>query len=369
MDKFNVKHLIFLMAGVGIVSMKTYPRTFIANGQRDSWIAIILSSVVIFTFFLFMISVWKKSDRKSMPQIYQQALGKRLGNFFVFLFAFTLFLTLIECAAVVADSMHEIILLDTPKWFFGLFFVASMAYVVSRGLVAIIITTIIGIVLISIAGMILGFLVTPAWEFDMLLPILEGGWTKGLFIATIESLGLYGCISIVLPYLSKIQDKKNHMSRYVVIGLIFITQMQIVSILGILTSFEVERAASMSYPKLLQSQLIGYMQFLDFGELSVLLQMPGGWFLKYVISFFGILILLRDYKVKRKYMKHVIIGGSLLVYLGSLLAGRDAFVLFELLNVYQYICLFNFVLVPFLVFLILWIKIKGRERRRKRIRK
>lgn len=316
-----------------------------------------------FCLFPFYYRCLEKIWQKKYGADLSAGLGEKIGNLFIFLFVLTLFLTLIECTTVVADSMHEIILLDTPKWFFAFIFIVSMAYAVSRGLVAIIITTIIGIVLISIAGMVLSSLIVPGWEFDMLLPILEGGFTKDLFIATIESLGLYGCISIVLPYLPKIQDRKNHISRYIVIGLIFIIQMQIVSILGILTSFEVERATSMGYPKLLQTQLVGYMQFLDFGELSVLLQMPGGWFLKYMISFFSVLIILRDYNVKRKYMKYVIIVGSVLVYLGSWLAGRNAFVLFELLNAYQYICLFNFVMVPLVVFLI--IKMKMRKKKRK----
>lgn len=361
MDKITPKHLTFLILGVSIVSLKTYPRVFLENGQRDTWIAVIISSIVIFAFLIFIMSVWKQSSEKNMVKLYQIALGKRLGNFFVFLFAITLFITLIECTTVEADSMHQNMLLETPKWFFALFFVLPCIYVVSRELVSIVTVTIIGIILIMIAGINLGILTAPNKEYEMLLPILEGGITQGFLIAIVETLGLYGCVSIVLPYLSKVQAKNNKVIRYVVIALIILIQMEIISIIGILTTFNAERAIAMNYPKLLQTQLVSYMQVLDFGELYVMLQILGGWLLKYVITFYGILIIMRNYNISRKHMNYAIILISALVYLGTWLAGKDSLILFKLLNIYPYICLFNFVMVPLVVFSIIKMKMRKKK--------
>ena len=356
MDRFNSGHLIFIILGVSIVSLKTYPRVFLENGQRDSWIAVIISSIIIFFFFLFIIRIWKKSEEKNFVRIYQYTLGKIFGNGFIVLFLITLFMTLIECASVEADSMHQNMLISTPKWFFILYLIVPAILVVNKHIVAIGIVSIIGIILIMIAGINLGILTSSYKDIRMLTPIFENGITWDFIIAVFESLGLYGFISISLPYLSKVQDKRNKIIRDSVIALFILIQMEIVSTSGILMTFTPARAISMNYPKLLQTQMVSYFQFLDFGELYVMLQIVGGWLLKYILTFYAILIILRDYNIEKKKEKYVIYIISIAVYIASYYASRNSFVMFELLNIFQYISLLNFVIIPFIVFSILGIK-------------
>lgn len=356
MDRFNSGHLIFIILGVSIVSLKTYPRVFMENGLRDSWIAVIISSIIIFFFFLFIIGIWKKSEEKDFVKIYQYTLGNILGNAFIILFLITLFMTLVECASVEADSMHQNMLIGTPKWFFILYLVVPAILVVNKHIVAIGIVAIIGIILIMIAGINLGILTSSYKDIRMLTPIFENGVTWDFIISIIESLGLYGFISISLPYLSKVQDKRNKIIRDSIIALIILIQMEIISTSGILMTFAPERAISMNYPKLLQTQMVSYFQFLDFGELYVMLQIVGGWLLKYILTFYAIIIILRDYNIGKKREKFVIYFLSVATYIASYYASRNSFIMFELLNIFQYISLFNFVIVPFIVFSILGIK-------------
>ncbi|WP_236912817.1 hypothetical protein [Clostridium sp. Cult1] len=51
MDRFNPRHFAFLILATSIVSLKTYPTIFIADGGRDSWIAMIIASIIAFLFF------------------------------------------------------------------------------------------------------------------------------------------------------------------------------------------------------------------------------------------------------------------------------------------------------------------------------
>lgn len=356
MDRFNSGHLIFAILGVSIVSLKTYPKVFLENGLRDSWIAVIISSILIFFYYLFIISIWKKSEEKNFVRIYKYSLGDKLGNLFISLFVITLLMTLIECAAVEADSMHQNMLLGTPKWFFILFLIVPAMFVVNKHIVAISIVSIIGIILIMIAGINLGILTTGYKDIRMLTPILGDGITWDFILAIIESLGLYGFISISLPYLSKVQDERNKIIRDSVIALIILIQMEIVSTSGILMTFTPERAISMNYPKLLQTQMVSYFQFLDFGELYVMLQIVGGWILKYILTFYAILIILRDYNIGKKTEGIIIYVISIIAYIGSFYASRNSFKMFELLNMFQYISLFNYVIIPFIVFSILGVK-------------
>ncbi|WFA09341.1 endospore germination permease [Tissierella sp. Yu-01] len=356
MDRFNSGHLIFIILGVSIVSMKTYPKVFLENGLRDSWIAVIISSILIFFFYLFIIKVWKNSEEKSFVRIYKYTLGKKLGNVFIFLFILTLFMTLIECASVEIDSMHQNMLLSTPKWFFLIFLVIPAMFVVSKHIVAISIVAIIGIILIMIAGINLGILTSGYKDIRMLTPIFEDGITWNFIISIIETLGLYGFVSISLPYLSNVEDKRNKITRDSIIALIILVQMEIVSTSGILMTFTPARAISMNYPKLLQTQMVSYFQFLDFGELYVMLQIVGGWLLKYILTFYAILIILRDYKIGKKTERFLVYIISIIVFIASIFVSRNSFKMFELLNVFQYISLFNFVIIPFIVFSILGVK-------------
>jgi spore germination protein (amino acid permease) len=358
MDKLSSKHFIFLILGTAIVSLKTYPETFIKNGGRDSWIAVIISSGIIFGFFLYMINMWKKSGEHGLVEIYQKGLGKILGNIALFLFIATLFITLIECSSVETDSMHQNMLIETPKWFYLIFFIVPSIYTIHKEIVAVVTVTIIGIILIMLAGVNLAILTAPYKQFSALLPIFENGITGGFFICILKTLGLYGCVSITLPYLSKIKDEKKKFIKNTSIGLIILIQMEIVSISGLIMTFEPGFVNTLNYPKLIQTQLVSYMQFLEFGELYVMLQILGGWLLKYLLTFYALLMILRELNIKRKYVIYLTYIISVLVFTVSYFTVYDMFKLFKLLNYYEYICLVNYIVIPLIVFMMFNRKMK-----------
>jgi len=358
LDRFNPFHLMFLMWSVSIISLKTYPRVYLVDGMRDSWIAMIVSSILIFVIVFYLMKVWKLSEEKNFVKIYRIAFGETVGNIFIGLFVLTLFLILVESAGVEADAMHNHMSIETPKWYYGLFFVLPAVYVVRRKLGTIISISIIGIILISIAGTNLGILTSGDKHIEYLFPIFENGVTKGFIMTILETLGLYGHFFIILPYLNYIEDKKNRLTIAVVIALIFVIQMEIVSTVGILMTFTIDRAITMNYPKLLQTQLVSFYQFFDFGELFVMLQTLGGWLLKYCVSFYAILLIFKTYGLPIKKIKISIYILSALVFVGTHFAIKNSFIFFRLLNAFQYVSLVNFVIIPFIAFVLLHIKIK-----------
>lgn len=358
MDKFSSRHFLFLILGTGIVSLKTYPATFIKDGGRDSWIAVTISSAIIFIFFLFLLNIWKKSGEHGIVEIFQKGLGKVLGNIALALFIATLFITLVECSSIETDSMHENMLVETPKWYFLIFFIVPSIYTVSRDLVAVVTVTIIGIILIILAGINLAILTAPYKHYSSLMPIFGNGITGGFFICILKTLGLYGCISITLPYLKKIKDGKKKLIKNSIIGLIILIQMEIVASTGIIMTFEPEIITTMNYPKLIQTQLVSYLQFLEFGELYVMLQILGGWLLKYLLTFFALLIILRELNIKRKHITYLTYIISALTYAASYFAVKDLFIFFKLLNYYEYICLVNYVILPLLAYTMFYLKRK-----------
>mgnify|MGYP001068403565 CR=1 FL=1 len=355
MDRFNPRHFAFLILATSIVSLKTYPTIFIADGGRDSWIAMIIASIIAFLFFTYLIKVCIRKNSFDLHSIYHKAVGKTFGNILLGLFIFTMLMTLVESAAVEANSMHTNMFIETPTWYLLLFFIVPIIYTIRKDIVAIITVTMIGIVLIMIAGINLSILTSRYKSFKLLLPILENGLNKGIFIAIIKILGLYGSVSICLPYLSKLGTTEK-MTKAIAIGLLIVIQMQIVSTVGLIMTFGPKKTITFSYPKLIQTQQVSYFRFLTLGELYVMLQILGGWMLKYLVTFYGILIILKGFNLKRKHLIYLTYIISGLVYGAAYFISKNLFVLFKFLNYYAFICLINFVIIPLIVFIIFSIR-------------
>lgn len=346
-DKFNAKHLGFVLVGVAVVSLKSYPTILTRNGGRDTWIAMMAAGLLILLYLFFALQVFKKSDFASLSGIYRTAIGKGLGYFFIFFFGLSLFLTLIESASVEANSMHTNMLLSTPSWQIMLLFIPPALYTVKRGIGAIMAITVISMVLVSISGINLSLLTYPYKHWYHLKPFLENGLSQGLFLAFLQELGLLGCFAIMFPFISYLGDSTKFV-KYIMIAMIFVVQMEIVALNGIIMTFDIKFLNTMSYPKLLQTQLISEFKFLESGELFVMLQMVGGWFVKYVLTFFA-LIRLIEVHVKIKYLAFWISG---ICYGISFYVSNDLIRLFKYLDFYTYLCLVNFVIIPFIIFMI-----------------
>jgi spore germination protein (amino acid permease) len=348
MDKFNTRHLIFLIMGTTIVSLKTYPTVYTKTGGRDSWIAMIVASILLVLYFLYILRVCKKHKTYSFYKIYRGALGKFLGTIFIYLYIFMLLLTLVESAATESNSMHTNMLINTPQWFFILFFVVPAIYTVKKGRVAVITVTIIGIVLIVIAGINLSLLTAPYKRIEYLFPVFKDGITKGFILSTLQVLGVYGNISILFPFLAEMKDTKK-IIRDSLIGLFMVIQMEIISITGMIMTFDIHRANYISYPKLIQTQRVSLFDFLEAGELFVMLQIVGGWFIKYIITFMALIVVLKDINFKNKYIHYIV---TCFVFIFAFLFSENLFRLFNFLNYYTYISLIGFVIIPLAIFVV-----------------
>jgi len=352
MDKFTSKHYAFFILSTGIVSMKTYPRVYIVNGGRESWIGIIIASILALIFYVYLLSICKKHNCFSIHKIYEKALGPKLGKVFLIIFIATLFITLIESASAEANSMHTNMLLETPQWYFLLFFIIPIIYTIRKDIVAVVTVTMIGIVFIMLAGINLSILTAKYKNYQLLFPVFSNGLHRGFFISIIQMVGLYGSISISLPYLVKIKETKE-IIKHSIVGLIIVFQMEIVAIIGVIATFGVDFTNTMPYPKLMQTQQVSYMRFLEFGELYVMLQIVGGWLLKYMATFYAILLLCKElFNFKKKQLVYTTYIVSVAVFIPSYFLANRLSNLFRFFDVYTYVSFVSFVLIPFVIFTI-----------------
>jgi hypothetical protein len=227
--------------------------------------------------------------------------------------------------------MRSNMLLETPVWYILIFFILPCLYMVRHDIVAIVIISVVMILLIFLSGINLAILTARYKKMDYLFPVFENGIKLNFIICIIKIFGLYSCIAISIPYLSIIKDKLK-LTRDVMIALLVVIQMHIVSISGLIMTFAPQYLTNLTYPKLTQTQLVSYQRFLEYGELYVLFQMLGGWLLKYIVTFYAILLLLKELNFSCKKIKIAAYLISLFVYIGSYLLARDTFFLFRFLN-------------------------------------
>lgn len=350
MKFLNTKHLIFVLLGVSIVSLKTYPTIFIILGGRDTWIATIIASAIIFLIMDYWLAICKANNCYNLYQIYKIAVGKIAGTFFIACLFLTFFLNMLESTSLGADTVQEHFLPYIPTWLFIAATVACATYVVKRTGKAVVTTVIITIIMICISGITLAILTQKYKIWDHLLPIMGEGVTAKFIYCIVKLVGSYGCVFLIFPYLEHIEDKSK-LIRHTNYGMLVMSEIQIFCMLGTLTTFDATRLHALIYPKLTQAQMISYFSFLEAGELFVMLQVIAGWFIKYILSFSALLLLANTLRIQFKGIVYVV---AALSFVCSALAASNLFQLTDLINILVYIQLVNYILIPIGIFTLFW---------------
>lgn len=357
MDKINTKQLMFFIWGTTIVSMKTYPNVFLVDAGRDAWISVIIASIILFFYFTYIISICNKSNCYDINKIYHKALGKTMGDIFLILFIITLIITLIESSSVEANAMHVNLMAETPTWLFLLFVLIPSIYVTEKGTRAITIVTILVIFLTFVAGVNLAVLTAKYKKFNYLLPIMASGVNTSFVLSIIKALGCYASIAICIPFLSRVTNKSK-ITKHCIIAILIVIQMEIVATMGVITTFGDVRVLRINYPKLIQTQLVSYFDFLEGGEFYVMLQMVGGWFVKYFLTLNAVLILLKNFSLFNKYSIYIV---TLIVFVFSFFVSAKVIFLYKFLNFYAYLSTISFVLIPTIIFSVFYFKTKNKS--------
>lgn len=354
MQSINSKHFMFLIFGTSIVSLKTYPNIIVMLSGRDAWISVAVASVFFILYFIYLIEICLKTNTFNLIKIYKGALGKSSGIILIVFYIMTLFIALIECSTVQGSSVKNHLLINTPVWYILIFFFATTLYSLRKNLNALIITCIVGLSFIFIAGINLGFLTVKYKDFKYIYPIMANGIDKNFIFSVIKSLALYSTIFITFPFLDYVQDKYL-LKKNTLIAMLIVAQMEIVAMHGLITTFGPKRSLDILYPKIIQTQLVSMFHFLESGEFFVLLQIVGGWFIKYIVTGFSIMILIKNFNYHNKNAIYMVTG---ILFIITYYISNNNIMLFRFIEILPWIYLINFFVVPCIVFTIYSIKHK-----------
>lgn len=355
MNKISSKHYILFILGVTIISLKTYLSVFINKGGRDTWLSSLLAGIIFISFLLYIINICKGSNTFDINEIFNKSLPKVISYICIGIFVLGLFINAVEAAAVEANVLHSTLFIDTPVWYALIFFIVPSLFIFTKKLRTILIFVLVSVFIFLINGVAF-FLLTQGYkDINNLLPVLGTGLSKNFFSTTLLILGGFSTFMIVAPYLKYI-DKNEHIRKHSFYAGIIATAFVVISFVGAITAFGPSRAANIFYPEFVLSQRIELAGFLEFGELFFIIQTVIGFFIKYVLATYSILLILEKY-IKRK---SIFIGIYVfIVFVCANFLGLNNFYLYDLLKYIQIINLVAFILIPFIVFTLYYIKYKN----------
>lgn len=348
MSKISSKHFILFLIGVTIISLKSYTSVFIAIGDRDTWLIAIFASVIFIIYLLYLISISIKTESFNLKEIFLKSYPKIISKILLLIFALTLFINSIECAAVEINSLHSTLFLDTPVWYALIFFMLPSFFILNKDIRTILIFIVISVIILIINGVLFFIMLQNYPEVNNLLPIFKDPLSKEVFKCFIYILGSYCTFLIAMPYLKFIDNSKKLKKHSLFAGLI-IAIFVIISFILVISSFGPIRAKNIFYPEFVMSQRIKLAGFLEFGEFFFIVQTVAGFFVKYILSTYGILIIYSE-EIKNK--KFFIGVYSFLVFVLSNFIGSNNYYLHNILGSMQLVNLVAFLIIPLVTFTI-----------------
>jgi hypothetical protein len=175
---------------------------------------------------------------------------------------------------------------------------------------------------------------------------MKYGMTKDKWLCLLEIIGSFSSIAITLPYLRYLDKKESllkHSSLAIIISCILIT----FSFVSAITFFSPDRAGKIFYPEYIESQRAQIVGFFEFGELFYIFRSVCLWFVKYILSSYGILLLYKD-KIKEKNL--FVICYSIAIFTASFILTKNQYFLFYCLRLLQFANLVLFVAIPLIIF-------------------
>ncbi|MDD6796185.1 MAG: GerAB/ArcD/ProY family transporter [Clostridiaceae bacterium] len=351
MNKLSTRHFMFFIIATTTIALRSYSSLFIEYGGRDTWLIALASCIFIFLCFWFLLHICNKKDTYDLSTI--------LGEPFKFLFAIGLFLAAIESSSVEASAIHGSFFLDTPVWYCLLFLVAGGTYCLFRKFNALLVLVITTVSIALVGDVIFFILVYKHLDLSFLLPVLSDGLSKNKLLCFLGIVGSLSSIMVTLPYLSHIH-KKDGLIKNSTLAIVVSTIIVVYSLVSIIGFFGPTHSANIFYPEYIESQRVQIAGFLEFGELFFIYRSVCTWFIKYILSSYGIILLYKDII---KYKKVYLICYGIITFGVSLILTRNQYFLFDSLKLFLMVELFLFIIIPLISFIIFYFRKNNREQK------
>nr|WP_054753721.1 GerAB/ArcD/ProY family transporter [Piscibacillus salipiscarius] len=193
-----------MQVGVGIAG---YPRLVFMEARQDSWIALILTGMILNIVIACMVFILNTYKTEDLPGVLTQAFGNLFGKLFSHIFVIYFLLLFLSVIVNYIEFVQVFIFPKMSSWFIGLLLLTLVWYAVSGG-----IRVAVGASLVFFLSAIwmVGLLSKPISMVDSrnYFPIFTTGWDglfNGVLMSSFTFLG-FELLWMIYPF---VYDKKK----------------------------------------------------------------------------------------------------------------------------------------------------------------
>ncbi|WEK55835.1 MAG: endospore germination permease [Candidatus Cohnella colombiensis] len=261
------------MLSVGLLNHVLAIPVILDVSGRDSWIAVIVSTILFIPVFIMIGYMMRKTDQQQIFDWLKSHYGKFISMFFMIIFSIILFSSSALALLDMTNWTTTSYLPNTPKTVVSLVFIALIYYAVSGGFRTIAFASSILLPFVILLGEFVMISNIPYKDYSLLLPILEHG-SKPVWNGIMYSSS--GFIELILFILVQHQLRKTVKKRHMLyIGLI-VSGLTLGPLMGAIAEFGPAEASMQRYPAYEEWRLVTlgkYVEHLDF--LSIFQWMSG----------------------------------------------------------------------------------------------
>lgn len=254
--------IVSTIMGIGILSL---PNQLAQVMDKDGWIAIIFSSLLVIPLILVIIQIFKDNPGKDFYEIGYESFGKII--FTICLIMYLVYFVIVS--AYISRSLGELIkgflLTQTPIGLVTVLFIITIAYGAISEIDVIARVAYIVYPLVIGFAVLLFLLALPGSDFTNILPMFQsdlGQLPEGMKVAMFSFSG-FEILLFVIPF----AEEKKKLTKTSISAIAIVSILYFILFMVTLTQFSIEQIKSDPFPLLMIAKLIdlpGYfLQNLD----------------------------------------------------------------------------------------------------------
>ncbi|WP_339254442.1 endospore germination permease [Sporosarcina sp. FSL W8-0480] len=291
LGSISVLHVVFLsMTVIGLKNHVTILPPLLQEGGRDSWIAVLSASILIFPWLFLVIYIHKKSNGEPLTDWLHSKLGGKASAVVRYAVAVIL---LIIAAFTLAETLQWIMgtfLPQTPMLALLIIYTTLCILLASSNLQTIVMVNTFVLFFVTLLGFFVAFTNLQVKEYILLLPILEHGVRPVIKSIVYPASGF---VELILFLFIQHRVKNQFRWYHFAIMLFIITGLTLGPLVGAITEFGPDEAAKQHYPAYEEWGLVSIGRFIEHMDFLSIYQWLTGAFIRVGFLLYVIVDLLR----------------------------------------------------------------------------
>lgn len=261
----SILHVVFLaMTVIGLKNHVTIMPPLLEVAERDSWLSVIFTSLIMFPWLFLLVYIHRKSKQEPLKDWLKQKIGKVGSN--IVIYTIVIFLIVIAAFTMIETLqwINTTFLPKTPKLILLAIYVTLCILLVMTSLQTIVIVNVFVLLAVVVFGFFVAFTNLQVKDHELLRPFLEHGF-QPILSGLIYPASGFSELIIFLLIQHQIKDRLRW--HHFAIMLLILAGLTLGPLIGAITEFGPAEAAKQRYPAYEEWGLVTigrYVEHLDF---------------------------------------------------------------------------------------------------------